>query len=103
MTSLGARRLSHVHARHSTASTPDFTHAYPLIHELKALAAVATLAACTCEIWLVAALRSFTLTVRHKPGANLIFANALSRTHASPAALDFVTKYCASHNITRVL
>ncbi len=61
-----------------------------------------TLAACAREIWLLAALGSFTITIRHKPGADLIFADALSRAHASPAALEFVAGYCASHNVVRI-
>ena len=35
----------------------------------------ATFAACAREIWLLAALGSFTITIRHKPGADLIFAD----------------------------
>ena len=106
----------------------DFIRVYPLIHELKALNLVvavrtlrpgvstglnlivnknnaafahtlemgqatdATLESCARKIWL---LGSFTITIRHKPGADLIF--VLSCT-----SLEFVAKYCASHNVARV-
>ena len=111
---------------------PDFIQAYPLIHELEALNLVvalrtlrpdvcagldivvntnnagtgratdATLVACAHEIWLLAALGSFTIAIRHKPGADLIFADALSRAHVSPAALEFVANYCVSHNVAQI-
>ena len=34
-----------------------------------------TLGACACEIWPLSGLRSFTNSVRHKPGAKLLLAN----------------------------
>ena len=49
-----------------------------------------------------AALGSFTITICHKPGADLIFKDALSRAHASLAALEFVARYCVSHNVARI-
>ena len=61
-----------------------------------------TLGACAHEIWNIVALGSFTISVRHKRGADLIFASALCRTHASQATLDYVTDYCTSHDIAMV-
>ena len=61
-----------------------------------------TLPACDREIWLLAALGSLTITIRHKPGVNLIFTDTLSRAHSSPTALEFVAKYCVSHNVARI-
>ena len=54
------------------------------------------------EIWLLAALGSFTITIRYKPRANLIFVDALSHAHTSSAALEFIAKYGASHNVDRI-
>ena len=34
-----------------------------------------TMGACTRKIWLILALGSFTITVCHKPGADIIFAD----------------------------
>ena len=44
----------------------------------------ATLGAYAREIWLLAALGSFEIEVRHKPGTQLQFADALIRAHSSP-------------------
>ena len=44
------------------------------------------LCACAREIWLFAATRNTEVIVRHKPGKDLILADALSRRHADPVA-----------------
>ena len=46
-----------------------------------------TLGTCTRELWLLTALGSFDFEIRHKPGAQLQFADALSLSHASPPCL----------------
>ena len=42
------------------------------------------LAACSREIWLIAAVQELTIVVSHAPGKSLVLADALSRRHASP-------------------
>lgn len=41
-----------------------------------------TLASCARELWLLAAANSHEVTVAHKPGEELVFADALSRMHS---------------------
>ena len=38
----------------------------------------------------------------HNPGVELLFVDTLSRAHDSPIALDYVTKYCATHDISNL-
>ena len=41
------------------------------------------LAACSRELWLIAAVRELAIVVSHSPGASLVLADALSRRHKS--------------------
>ena len=52
-----------------------------------------TLCACARELWLLPALGFYILEIRHKPGGELIFTDALSRAHTSPSALNFVRDF----------
>ena len=47
-------------------------------------------------------LGACAIEIRHKPGAQLQFADALSRAQAFPSALDFVRKVCASRSMDRI-
>ena len=62
----------------------------------------ATFGACVREIWLLAAIGSYDIEVRHKPGAQLQFADALSRAHCSPHALTCVRSTCAAGGVERI-
>ena len=42
------------------------------------------IAACSRELWLVAATNQLTIKVQHVPGETLALADALSRRHKSP-------------------
>ena len=50
------------------------------------------LAACSRELWLVAALRELEIVVNHAPGTSLVLADALSRRHGSHAHADIATQ-----------
>ena len=41
---------------------------------------------CARELWLIDAINNFTIVISHKPGKELILADALSRAHSSDAA-----------------
>ena len=58
--------------------------------------------ACAREIWLLAALGSFEIEVRHKPCAQFQFMDTLSRPHNSPPALEFVRRECAARFMQRI-
>ena len=57
---------------------------------------------CARELWLVAALNSCTITVHHKPGVELILADALSRAHLLTKAATVVAEHCAHRHLKRV-
>ena len=46
------------------------------------------LAACSRELWLIAALQHLSIIIEHAPGATLILADALSRRHMSQTHED---------------
>ena len=50
------------------------------------------LAACSRELWLLAALGELKITVNHAPGETLVLADALSRRHKSQEFEDIVTQ-----------
>ena len=57
---------------------------------------------CSRELWLMAALGSFSLSIVHKPGASLILADALSRAHMSDSAAQLAARQCAQRHLKRV-
>ena len=59
------------------------------------------LAACSRELWLVAALRELEIVINHVPGTSLVLADALSRRHKSRAHDDVVTQMTRHLNLTR--
>ena len=62
----------------------------------------ADLGLCSRELWLMAAINNFTLQVSHKPGVELVLADALSRAHISSAASRIAAERCAELNLMRV-
>ena len=61
-----------------------------------------TLAACSRELWLFAALRELRITINHAPGATLVLADALSRRHKSQEFEDVVTQMTRHLGITQI-
>ena len=61
-----------------------------------------TLAACSREMWLLAAHLNVNIEIRHKPGVDLVLADALSRYHCSKSAVDVVNRHCNSSDISRI-
>ena len=57
---------------------------------------------CSRELWLMAAVGNFTIDISHKPGVELILADALSRAHVSAGASREAAKRCADLNLQRV-
>ena len=60
------------------------------------------LTACAREIWLFAANNSCEITILHKPGRELVLADALSRRHSDPAARRRATELCRSLDLIEV-
>ena len=60
------------------------------------------LAACSRELWLVAALRELRIVVNHAPGETLVLADALSRRHKSQEFEDIVIQMTRHLGITTV-
>ena len=61
------------------------------------------LAACSRELWLVAALRELKIVVNHAPGSSLVLADALSRRYRSRAHNDIVlqmTRHLCLHPVS---
>lgn len=54
---------------------------------------------CAREIWLLSALHDFTLAPQHKPGSEMVIADALSRVHLRPAFQEVVSQL--SHSVKR--
>ena len=61
------------------------------------------LAACSRELWLVAALRELRIVVNHAPGASLVLADALSRRLRSRAHDDIATQMTRHLGLLQVL
>ena len=57
---------------------------------------------CARELWLLAATFNFDITVVHKPGAELILADALSRAHMDAHARATARIACRAMGIHRV-
>ena len=60
------------------------------------------LAACSRELWLVAAVQQLTITLEHAPGETLVLADALSRRHKGPHFEDIVSTLTAHKSISPV-
>ena len=60
------------------------------------------LGACARELWLEAAKKDHTLEIRHKPGAELILADALSRRHISQKMCALAEDMVAQHGLIEV-
>ena len=50
----------------------------------------------------MATMGGFSIKVVHKPGTELIFADALSRAHQSRAMAQLAAEQCASMNLSRI-
>lgn len=61
-----------------------------------------TLASCARELWLLAARRSHTISIRHKPGVQLEFVDALSRMHSSHSKTFLVKDLVSKYNLIHV-
>ena len=59
------------------------------------------LAMCARELWLIAALRNYTIVIAHKPGKELILADALSRAHLSHQAAVVARDMCMKLGLRR--
>ena len=57
---------------------------------------------CARELWLIATLKNFTVRISHKPGKDLILADALSRAHMSPQARAIVSQQCKLLGLKRI-
>lgn len=57
------------------------------------------LCACSREIWRLAAIMNCDIEIKHKPGKDLILADALSRQHFDPSAAAKVHLLCRSMNL----
>ena len=62
----------------------------------------AQLGMCARELWLKAAINNFTIVISHKPGKELILADALSRAHSSDAARRIMHDQCRSLGLKRI-
>ena len=58
------------------------------------------LAACSRELWLLAALQELVITVRHAPGHTLVLADALSRRTLAPEFERIVSNHVTDLNLT---
>ena len=57
---------------------------------------------CARELWLIAAICNFTLIISHKPGKELVLADALSRAHLSPQANNIMNEQCRRLGLDRI-
>ena len=57
---------------------------------------------CSRELWLMAAINNFSITIAHKPGADLVLADALSRAHSSRGAARLAAEQCACLHLKRI-
>ena len=57
---------------------------------------------CSRELWLLAALFGFGLEIRHKPGRDLVLADALSRAHKDPELAAEAARRCARLGLSQV-
>ena len=60
------------------------------------------LAACSRELWLIAATQELTITLDHAPGETLVLADALSRRHKSPNYENIVCDLVRKKRLTQV-
>ena len=60
------------------------------------------LAACSRELWLVAATQGLTITIDHAPGITLVLADALSRRHESPVFENTVLTLTRNKNLVPI-
>lgn len=56
-----------------------------------------TLASCARELWLMVAKRLHQISVRHKPGIQIQFVDALSRMHSDPLKAEIIHR-TVNHN-----
>ena len=61
------------------------------------------LAACSRELWLLAALQELKITVNHAPGVTLVLADALSRRHQSQDQEDVVIQMTRHLGLTQTI
>jgi len=61
-----------------------------------------TLGKCARELWLMSALGNYEVLVKHKPGSELILADALSRAHKDPVIHERAQLLCAKNNLCRI-
>ena len=60
------------------------------------------MAACSRELWLVAATNQLVISIQHVPGETLVLADALSRRHKSPHFEQYIHKTVTALNINSV-
>ena len=61
------------------------------------------LTACARFIWKFSALNNCIINIVHKPGIELVIADALSRAAINNSSRKTATEYCVNNNLTRVL
>lgn len=61
-----------------------------------------TLAACAREIWLIASIHNHNIVIKHKPGSELLLADALSRAAQNTAKARLAADIISSHALTCV-
>lgn len=57
------------------------------------------LASCSCELWLEAACSDHEIVIQHKPGSELILADALSRCFSDKAKAELADSIIRKHNL----
>ena len=57
---------------------------------------------CSRELWLMAAVNNFDIEICHKPGIQLVLADALSRAHMSEVAAQVAAQQCTQLALHRV-
>ena len=60
---------------------------------------------CTCarQIWLISAMNNFSISITHKPGSELVLADALSRCGSSEHMANVASEYCKKHRYFLIL
>ena len=60
------------------------------------------LASCSRQLWNIAATHDITLNITHKPGEQLVLADALSRRHTSIAMMEQAQSLTTQMGLTEV-